>query len=306
MPSPVKIAFERNITVLALDAILPLRAVAPSLKQSAKYQRIAHSIAEVGIIEPIVVSPLKHGQGRHLLLDGHLRYTILQDQGAAEVRCLIADDDEAFTYNKRINRLATIQEHYMIVRALERGVSEEKLARALNLDVKGIKRRRTLLEGVCPEVIELLQDKTINPRTFEILRKMKPERQFEVAEIMVSVGNFSMGYAKALLGATRQEALNKPARRRKVNGLTVEQIERLERESASVTQDFRALEDSYGDDVLNLVVASGYVSRVIANPQIERYLASRHHDLLLELRTIVSAVSLDQAPREPARDAAPA
>ena len=31
MPSPVKIAFERNITVLALDAILPLRAVAPSL-----------------------------------------------------------------------------------------------------------------------------------------------------------------------------------------------------------------------------------------------------------------------------------
>ena len=33
--------------------------------------------------------------------------------------CLIADDDEAFTYNKRVNRLATIQEHYMIVKAIE-------------------------------------------------------------------------------------------------------------------------------------------------------------------------------------------
>jgi hypothetical protein len=33
---------------------------------------------------------------------------------------LIADDDEAFTYNKRVNRLATIQEHYMIVKAIER------------------------------------------------------------------------------------------------------------------------------------------------------------------------------------------
>jgi len=37
---------------------------------------------------------------------------------------LIADDDEAFTYNKRVNRLATVQEHYMIVKALERGVSK--------------------------------------------------------------------------------------------------------------------------------------------------------------------------------------
>ena len=26
-----------------------------------------------------------------------------------------SDDDEAFTYNKRVNRLATVQEHYMIV-----------------------------------------------------------------------------------------------------------------------------------------------------------------------------------------------
>lgn len=293
MASPVKIAFERQIITLPLSAILPLRVVAAPLKQSAKYQRIAHSIAEVGIIEPIVVAPLKQGQGRHLLLDGHMRYAILQDQGIAETRCLVADDDEAFTYNKRINRLATIQEHYMVVRALERGVSEEKLARALNLDVKGIKRRRTLLEGVCPEVIELLQDKTINPRTFEILRKMRPVRQIEVAEIMVSVGNFSMGYAKALLGATREEELAKPSRRRRVNGLTVEQIERLERESSSVMQDFKALEDSYGDDVLNLVVASGYVSRVIGNAEIERYLRGRHEDLLSELRVIVSAVSLD-------------
>jgi hypothetical protein len=97
---------------------------------------------------------------------------------------LIADDDEAFTYNTRINRLATIQEHYMIVRALERGVSEEKLARALNIDVKSIKRRRNLIDGVCPEVIELLHDKTLSARSFEVLRKMKRGRQLEVPEIM--------------------------------------------------------------------------------------------------------------------------
>ena len=73
-------------------------------------------------------------------------------------------DDEAYTYNKRINRLATVQEHFMIVRAIERGVSEDKLANALNLDVKAINRRRTLLVGICPEVIELLKDKSVNPK----------------------------------------------------------------------------------------------------------------------------------------------
>ena len=31
--------------------------------------------------------------------------------GETEVTCLISTDDEAFTYNKRVNRLAIIQEH---------------------------------------------------------------------------------------------------------------------------------------------------------------------------------------------------
>jgi ParB-like chromosome segregation protein Spo0J len=54
-----------------------------------------------------------------VLVDGHLRHAALPDLGNSEAPCLIADDDEAFTYNKRVNRLATIQEHYMIVKAIE-------------------------------------------------------------------------------------------------------------------------------------------------------------------------------------------
>ena len=34
--------------------------------------------------------------------------------------CLIATDDEAFTYNKRIKSPAIIQEHKMILKAIER------------------------------------------------------------------------------------------------------------------------------------------------------------------------------------------
>jgi hypothetical protein len=67
------------------------------------------------------------------------------EDGAQVVGHLLWQDDEAFTYNKRLNRLATIQEHLMIGRAVDLGVSEERLAKALNLDVRAIRRRRTML-----------------------------------------------------------------------------------------------------------------------------------------------------------------
>jgi hypothetical protein len=44
-----------------------------------------------------------------MLVDGHLRHAALMDLGNSEAPCLIADDDEVFTYNKWVNRLATIQ-----------------------------------------------------------------------------------------------------------------------------------------------------------------------------------------------------
>lgn len=298
----VKAAFESELLVVRVDDILPMRKLSDKVRGSVKFGRIAQSVAEVGVIEPLVVvrSP---GEGPLMLLDGHVRLAILKDLGVRETRCLIADDDEAFTYNKRVNRLATIQEHYMIVRALERGVPEEKLARALKVDVKGIKRRRNLLDGVTPEVVELLKDRAVNPVAFDVLRKMKPMRQVEVAELMVSVGNFTSAYAQALLAATRQHDLVHANKPKKVGGMTSEQMARMEREMESLTQDFKALEASYGDDVLHLVIASGYLSRLVANPEILGYLRGRHPEILDEFQAIIAATSLDRpaagAPVEP-------
>lgn len=294
MSSSVKAAFEPDIVQLPLAAILPLKTIPETVKDSVKFRRIAQSIREIGIIEPIVVSRSKDDPDLFLLLDGHVRYTIMRDDDQLTIACLISDDDEAFTYNKRVNRLATIQEHFMIMRALDRGVSEEKLARALNVEVKHLKRRKTLLDGICPEVVELLKDKSVNPGTFEVLRKMKPYRQIEAADLLASAGNFSSSYAKALLAGTKQDDLARPDMQKKVHGLTPEQMSRMEREMETVTGDFKAIEASYGEDVLHLVVASGYLNRLISNPAIEDYLERRHPELLIEFRAVVAATSLDQ------------
>ena len=82
-------------------------------------------------------------------------------------------------------------------------------------------------------------------------------------------------------------------RPKRVGGMTTDQMARMEREMASLTQDFRALETSYGDDVLHLVVASGYLNRLLGNALIERYLTTRHPELVDEFRAIISASSLD-------------
>jgi ParB-like chromosome segregation protein Spo0J len=295
MEEAVRIAFERRIAVLPLATLLPLRTVPSAIKQTVRYRRIAKSIAEVGVIEPLVVARSREHAGRYLVLDGHVRHAILIDAGAPNARCLMADDDEAFTYNKRINRLATIQEHYMIVRAIERGVSEEKLAKALDLDTKAIRRRRTMLTGICPEVVDMLKEKSLNPSTFEVLRKMKPMRQIEAAELMISAGNYTASYTKALLAASKQADLTKSDRPKKVGGLTPEQMARMEREMEALQQDLKTVESRYGDDVLHLVIASGYLAKLAANRAVKRYLTQHHPEILSEFTTIVAAASLDQA-----------
>ncbi|WP_295807671.1 plasmid partitioning protein RepB C-terminal domain-containing protein [uncultured Nitratireductor sp.] len=294
MNDHVRIAFEQRILVLPLTSLLPRKKVEDAQKKVVKYKRISSSIAEVGIIEPLVVARLGKKDSRYLLLDGHLRLAALQDLGHTEARCLIADDDEAFTYNKRVNRLATVQEHFMIMRALKSGVSEDKLAKALDVDIKLIKRRRTLLDGICPEVVEMLKDKSVNPVTFDVLRKMKPLRQIETAELMGTAANWSSSYAKALLAATKQEDLAKPDQPKKIAGMTREQMARMEREMASLHQDFKQIESSYGDDVLHLVIASGYLGKLVGNKEIERYLSVHHAELLEEFRSIIASSSLDQ------------
>jgi ParB-like chromosome segregation protein Spo0J len=294
MSGPVRISFEQTIVELPMTAILPRKIITEAQKKTVKYKRIASSISEVGIVEPIVISRLEENRDTFMLLDGHVRFTIALDRGATTIRCLIANDDEGFTYNKRVNRLATVQEHFMLIKALNSGVPEEKLAKTFDLDISMIKRRRTLLDGICPEVIELLKDKSVNPVTFDVLRKMRPMRQIESAELMLTVHNWTSSYAKALLAATKQEDLAKPDRPKKIGGLTREQMARMEREMASLHQDFKQIEESYGDDILHLVVASGYLNKLVGNSEIERFLAQRYPEFLDEFRAIIVASSLDQ------------
>src|SRR3546814_1449814 len=131
----------------------------------------------------------------------------------------------------------------MILKALEKGVSEERLALALNVNISSIRNKRRLLDGICDEVAKLLQDRMVPLNTFRELRKLRPMRQIEVAETMLAMNRFSWPYAKSLIAATPQHLLISD-KRRIVRGLSDEQVEHMEREATNIDREFRMIEQS--------------------------------------------------------------
>jgi hypothetical protein len=278
-------AFEDATLRIPIAAITPLREVRPEVRKSVKYAQIAASIKEVGIIEPPVVVRDPVVGGRFRLLDGHLRLDILITQGADEVVCLIATEDEAFTYNRRVSRIAVIQEHKMILQAVQKGASEERLARALNVNIANIRMKRNLLVGICSEASNLLSDKHVPLKVFQELRKLKPMRQIAAAEMMVAMNRYSTGYVKSIVAATPADQLveGKPP---VVRGLSAQQIDLMTEESARLDREFRLIEQTYGADHLDLVLAAAYVANLLNSAGVVRHLAQFHPDLLTEFQKI--------------------
>ena len=285
----VRMGFEQRTRVVKLSDIHPLKLVTEEVKRSPKYRQIAASIGEIGLVEPPVITRSRDSASKFLLLDGHLRLEILRDRGISEIDCLVSTEDEAFTYNKRVNRIAIIQEHRMILKAIENGVSEARIAKALNVDVASIRRRRKLLDGICAEAVELLKEKHLTLHTFSELRKLGPIRQIEAAELMIAMNNFSNSYVRSLVAATPRNQLAVGFTPRPHKGLSDEQLALMERESASLAREFKVAEQTYGTDHLDLVLATGYVSKLLRNGRIVGYLAKNFQELLFELQRITEA-----------------
>lgn len=294
MAEGVALGFSMEPLSVALINILPSRNIPKELDVSRKFKQIRNSIEELGLIEPLSVTPMIKKSEHHMLLDGHVRLVALRDIGYTEAPCLIAKDDESYTYNSRINRLSTIQEHFMIRRAIERGVSPQRLAEVLDVDTSHILKKMSLLNGICPEAAELLKDRQFSAEISRILRKMKPTRQIECVELMVAANVVTVSYAEAMLVATPVDLLVDGKKPQKLTGVSTEQIAKMEREMGSLQGQYKLVEQSYGRDVLNLVLARGYLVKLLENQAVSRCLMQRYSDVLAEFESIVKTVTLDQ------------
>lgn len=282
------IAFDQKPVVLPLDHIRPLRSIRDPEKRFTRYSWIVSSIQKHGLVEPLVVYPGEK-KDAYLLLDGHLRLHAMKQLGIESAQCVIALEDEGFTYNAHVSRLAPIQEHRMIAKAVKSGVAISAIAASLNLDEADIRSRLNLLNGIHPEAVELLKDKQITASAIRVLRRVSGVRQIEMAELMIMMNDFTKGYADALFVGTPVDQLAHPEKGKKVPNLSAEEVARMERELESLERDFKSVESSYGENMLNLTVITGYVRKLSENAGIMKFLRSRHPDLCTELERVVSA-----------------
>lgn len=284
-----KAAFLLEAVTLPLEKILPSRTLKEGVKSSSRYKTIESSVREVRIIEPLVVCPQPGKSGLHLLLDGHVRLDVLRALGKTETLCLVSTDDEHCTYNHRVNRISPVQENRMIEKALDAGVPEARIAKALNLKLETVRRNKSRLVGISPQAIEHLKDKPVTEMALRFMKKVKPYRQVEMAELMKLSNTFTASYARALYMSTPREQLvdsDRPDSR-------PEQLAQLDSEMRGLERDFVLLDGTYSKDTLNLQLVRSYLKKVLANARVEKYLTRKHAELLAQLQRVVEVSSLE-------------
>lgn len=291
--SQVPLGFIPAPLLVSFDKLLPSHKLPNGLSSSSKYGQIVESIRAIGLIEPLNIGPSTK-DGKHVILDGHLRVQAMKQLGMTESLCLIATDDETYTYNNRIHRLNSVEEHKMLKKAIEKGVSPERLASSLKVNLDVIMKKVRLLDGICPEAVDLLKDQVFSAKVAEVLRKMKPTRQVECVELMISSNNLSKPYAEALLAASPATLLVAENKPRKIRGVTAEQMLKMEREMSNLQEQYKLVEESYGQDVLNLVLARGYLVKLLENTSVTRYIQRNQPDVLSEFANIVESTSLEK------------
>jgi hypothetical protein len=288
---PVKPAFQPDVAILELSRIRPIKTMRPVYRQSETYRRIAASIEHVGLIEPLVVFPADSGS--YLLLDGHTRLDILVARGVTETKCLLATDNEAYTYNRRVNYIPPIAQHQMILAAL-RHVSEDRIASSLNVSVAAIREKRDLLRGICSETADILKNERVSMGAFATLRKMKPIRQIEVAGFMVSAHKFSSRFADALLNSTRDELLVSPHSSKSRRMIPGPEKSLLEQETDELMKRVSTIRATYGAEILELTAACGYVSCLLENVRVRRFLAKNHGTILEGLEKLIGDLEYEK------------
>ncbi|QGF26392.1 plasmid partitioning protein [Pantoea eucalypti] len=282
----IKYCFNEKTVSFRLSDLIYTKKLPTNYKSSQKYIQIKSTISALGLVEPILIY-IDGADGTAKILDGHLRIEALKDIGEERVACLVSTVYDTYTPNKKVNRITIIQIQKMLKEAVRVGVPEDMLCSALNISSDSLKSNLSVLKGICPEVIELFNDRDIPKNTFMILKRMIPFRQIECANIMIKFDNYSKIFAQSLYHSSSPELLNdkgKPNIDERSGNRKA--IERLEKEMAQVHFDTQKIKENYGSNSLKLTIVISHIKKILENPKVFHWLLRNKQDYLSELTKI--------------------
>lgn len=287
----IKQCFNNQFHTYFVNDLTHSRPLPVNIKNSIKYKQIMTSISEIGLIEPVVIYITENGIQK--ILDGHLRIEALKDLGITHAHCLVSPIDEAYSYNKRVNRLTLLQEQNMLRKAVESGVPVEKLSAVLGISHNIINTRLHISDGISGEAIALLAEKNIPQNVFDVLRKIKPYKQTELVQTMITLNKFTRKFALSMLHSLAPEHLITRNKEELHNKDVAKTLVRLEKEMAALQIETQNIKNEYAENNLNLHIAKAYITRLLNNSSILLWLYDNNIDYLDLLKKISGIENLD-------------
>ena len=125
---------------------------------------------------------------------------------------------------------------------------------------------------------------------------MKAARQVEAVELMIASSSITVAHAEALLKATPPEQrADVKSQNNEKKAAPIEQLVKLEKEMNQVHDQYKEAESNYGSDLLNLMVAKGYLTKLLVNEAVKAYIDKHEPEMLGHFELVVNTVSMEEA-----------
>jgi hypothetical protein len=135
---------------------------------------------------------------------------------------------------------------------------------------------RKAINGICPDVLDLLRDAPVKTKTFGFLQKVLPARQLEIARLMVAMDRVRITYARLLVALTPQALLAKDFNLSTITTQAEDQRCAMVIEIGTLSLAVLSAVENHAQVGLELVAASRYFDRLMDNSRVVRYLARNY------------------------------
>lgn len=268
---------------IPIELLVPLKEREINFKKHRGYKRIKSTIQMVGLLDPLCVYP---ENGYYIIVDGYLRYMILQELGVRMIPCQIQQNKEAYTYNKMVNNLSTVQQSRMLRQSLGT-LDKNTIEKTFGIKSLNYRLATTILKQLHPDVIKAVDKEIITRRSAAELTNVNQERQQQILKEMNRTKDFSISFARALVIKTPPEMRSRNRKKKKPwiheSEKTKQLVEKLE-ETEKRYNFYTILYRQYTTDLLILCT---YTRTLITSEIIRSHLESNFPELLERFQMIV-------------------
>jgi hypothetical protein len=268
---------------IPIEQLVPLKEREINFKKNRGYKRIKSTIQMAGLLDPLCVYP---ENGYYVILDGYLRYKVLQELGIRMIPCQIQQNKEAYTYNKMVNNLSTIQQSRMLRQSLKT-LDKNTVEKTFGIKSLNYRLATTILKQLHPNVIKAVDNEIMTRRCATELTNVNQERQQQILKEMNRSKDFSISFTRALVIKTPPEMRSQNRKKKKPWMLDSEKTKQLVEKFEETEKRYNFYTILYRQYTMDLLKLCAYARTLITNESIKSHLESNFPEILERFQRII-------------------